>query len=89
MQKNSLEITRGKEVIGLVESTSTSNNKIHGFIIENACIGDDKDLKYTNFVVVRLTKKASSMFAMTGLTGSTNGHIYIYIYILVHIYRNG
>jgi hypothetical protein len=76
MQKNSLEITRGKEVIGLVAptSTSTSNNKIHGLIIENACVGDNEDLKYTNFVVGGLTKKASSTFAMTGLTGSTNGH---------------
>jgi hypothetical protein len=76
MQKNSLEITRGKEVIGVVASTSTStsNNKIHGLIIENACVGDNEDLKYTNFVVGGLTKKASSTFEMTGLTGSTNGH---------------
>lgn len=73
MQANSNEITRGKEVVQL-SSTGTNKSKIDGLMFENACVGDEEDLKYTNFIVGGVTKKASSTFAMTGLTGSTNGH---------------
>lgn len=57
--------------------TTTSlaaSKKVHGLLIENACVGDDEDVKYTCFAVNSITKKSSSTFAMTGLTGSTNGH---------------
>ena len=75
MQKNSYEITRGKELIGLEgDSTTGTGSKINGLLIDDACVGDEEDMKYTTFVVGGLTKKASSTFAMTGLTGSTNGH---------------
>lgn len=74
MQKNSLEITYGKQILGLSSSGAESGCKINGLLVNNACVGDDEDVKYTSFVVTNLTKKASSTFAMTGLTGSTNGH---------------
>ena len=76
MQVCSNEITKGKQVIELSSSVSPSSplSKINGLLFENACVGDDEDLKYTNFVVGGVTKKSSSTFALTGLTGSTNGH---------------
>mmetsp|Transcript_30449 Transcript_30449/g.35472 ORF Transcript_30449/g.35472 Transcript_30449/m.35472 type:complete len:322 (-) Transcript_30449:82-1047(-) len=72
MQKNSYEITRAKELVTLV--SAESGTKVHTVVIQDACVGDEEDLKYTSFVVDSMTKKASSSFSMTGLTGSTNGH---------------
>ena len=72
MQKNSHEINKGKEIVQLSSTDSLSN--INGLVFENACVGDDEDLKYANFLVGAVTKKGSSTFAKTGLTGSTNGN---------------
>ena len=72
MQLNSLEITKGKDLLAI--SSEESGSKINGLLLNNACIGDDEDISYTSFAVSALTKKSSSTFAMTGLTGSTNGH---------------
>jgi hypothetical protein len=78
MQKNNSEITLGKEAMSLSSNSDTGNDtiysKVSGLLLENACVGDEEDIKYTSFAVSSLTKKASSTFAMTGLTGSTNGH---------------
>ena len=77
MQNESAEIARGKELATLVavptESESESS-KISGILIEDACVGDAEDLKYTAFVVENINKKSSSTFQMTGLTGAANGH---------------
>ena len=80
MQNESAEIARGKELATLVvavptESESESeSSKISGILIEDACVGDAEDLKYTAFVVENINKKSSSTFQMTGLTGAANGH---------------
>ncbi len=73
MQKNNLEITLGKDVMSL-SINNENGSKVSGLLLEDACVGDEDDIKYTSFAVTGLTKKASSTFAMTGLTGSTNGH---------------
>jgi hypothetical protein len=43
-------------------------------LVKPASIGDGEDVEYANFIVDGLTRKKSSEFNMTGLTGSTNGH---------------
>lgn len=43
-------------------------------LVEKAVVGDNEDLEYVEFIVDGLTKKKSSTFNMSGLTGSTNGH---------------
>jgi len=43
-------------------------------LVKKACVGDGEDIEYAVFVVDGMTKKKSSQFNMTGLTGSTNGH---------------
>ena len=43
-------------------------------LVRKACVGDQEDLEYTQFVVGGMTSKASSEFKFSGLTGSTNGH---------------
>ena len=48
--------------------------KVHAILLKNAIVGDAEDLEYVSFVVDGLTKKKSSTFNMSGLTGSTNGH---------------
>jgi hypothetical protein len=73
MQPDSIEIKKAKELIATT-STNTNKLKIHGLLFQDACVGDDEDIPYTSFVVGGVTKKSSSTFAMTGLTGSTNGH---------------
>ena len=72
MQSKNSEISLGKE-LSLIKSKETGS-VINSFLFERACIGDAEDLKYSNFVVESITKKSSSQFKMTGLTGSTNGH---------------
>jgi hypothetical protein len=42
--------------------------------IRQAILGDKEDLVYAEFVLSGITKKRSSTFNLTGLTGSTNGH---------------
>jgi len=72
MQDESEEIVRGKELSQL--KAEGSGTKISALVIEEACVGDAEDLKYTAFVVESINKKSSSTFAMTGLTGAANGH---------------
>ena len=47
---------------------------VKSLVLEDACVGDEEDLKYTAYAIEELNKKSSSSFSMTGLTGSTNGH---------------
>lgn len=72
MQDESEEIARGKELSQL--KADGSGTKISALVIDEACVGDAEDLKYTAFVVESINKKSSSTFAMTGLTGAANGH---------------
>ncbi len=72
MQDDSEEIARGKELAQLV--AESSGTKLSGVVVNDACVGDAEDLKYTSFVVESINKKSSSTFAMTGLTGAANGH---------------
>mmetsp|Transcript_43291 Transcript_43291/g.104884 ORF Transcript_43291/g.104884 Transcript_43291/m.104884 type:complete len:351 (-) Transcript_43291:654-1706(-) len=46
----------------------------NSILVRKACVGDQEDLEYTQFVVGGMTSKASSEFKFSGLTGSTNGH---------------
>jgi hypothetical protein len=65
MQAENAELERAKEL------------KVRGVsavLLSKACVGDGEDIEYTRFAVEGLTKKKSSTFNMTGLTGSTNGH---------------
>ena len=70
MQVGSQEIARGKEL----STISSESAKVGALLIDEACVGDSEDLKYTAFVVENINKKSSSTFKMTGLTGSANGH---------------
>ena len=47
---------------------------ISSLLLEEACVGDEEDIKYTAYAIEELQKKSSSQFSVTGLTGSTNGH---------------
>jgi len=47
---------------------------ISSLLLSNACVGDEEDIKYSQFVIDGINKKSSSSFSMTGLTGSANGH---------------
>ncbi len=47
---------------------------VSSLVLEEACVGDEEDLKYAVYAIEELNKKSSSSFSMTGLTGSTNGH---------------
>jgi len=47
---------------------------ISSLLLSNACVGDEEDIKYSQFVIEGINKKSSSSFSMTGLTGSANGH---------------
>ena len=65
MQAANAEIQYGKHLAGL---------GIKSLILQNACVGDEEDVTYTQWAIEMLNKKASSSFSMTGLTGSANGH---------------
>ena len=65
MQTDNAELQRGKE-LKLLGVTSV--------LLEKACVGDGEDVAYASFAINGLTKKKSSTFKMSGLTGSTNGH---------------
>ena len=72
MQDESEEIARGKELSQL--KSDGSGTKISALVIDEACVGDAEDLRYTAFVVESINKKSSNTFALTGLTGAANGH---------------
>ena len=65
MQNDNTEFQRGKELREL---------GVTAILLEKACVGDAEDILYATFVINGLTKKKSSTFNMSGLTGSTNGH---------------
>mmetsp|Transcript_22605 Transcript_22605/g.34145 ORF Transcript_22605/g.34145 Transcript_22605/m.34145 type:complete len:281 (-) Transcript_22605:3281-4123(-) len=78
-------IPSGSVVIVSVKAMQKDNNELEeakelklkgttAILFEKACVGDGEDLEYSSFVVEGLTKKKSSTFNMSGLTGSTNGH---------------
>ena len=79
MQAGSQEIGRAKELeamvgVGVGDNDNTTGAKIAAVLIQNACVGDAEDLRYTAFVVEGIHKKTSRNFSMTGLTGGANGH---------------
>ena len=65
MQNDNAELQQGKELRAL---------GITSVLLDEACVGDGEDVEYTSFAINGLTKKRSSTFNMSGLTGSTNGH---------------
>ena len=65
MQEDNEELERGKTLKSL---------GVTSILLRKACIGDNEDLEYSTFAIDGLTKKKSSTFNMSGLTGSTNGH---------------
>lgn len=65
MQPQNNELATGKQYASM---------GISSLLFESCCVGDDEDFKYAQFAVDGISKKASSSFSMTGLTGSTNGH---------------
>jgi len=69
MQNDNAEIALSKQLKEL-----GGGNVICSILVQNAAVGDGEDLEYAEFVVSGLTKKKSSTFNMSGLTGSTNGH---------------
>uniref|UniRef100_A0A7S3P9H9 Uncharacterized protein n=1 Tax=Amphora coffeiformis TaxID=265554 RepID=A0A7S3P9H9_9STRA len=68
MQAANAEIHTTKAVV------AAHPGRVHAILLKQAIIGDAEDLPYATFVVDALTKKKSSAFNMSGLTGSTNGH---------------
>lgn len=52
----------------------SSIKQIKSLIFKECCVNDEEDIKYAQFVIDGVSKKSSSTFSMTGLTGSTNGH---------------
>ena len=65
MQQGGQEILQGRRMgtAGCVQ-----------ILVRRACVGDDEDLPYVKFVQKGLTSKQSNAFAISGLTGSANGH---------------
>lgn len=65
MQSDNAEISKAKYL---------KERGVTCILFKNSCVGDGEDLQYAAFVIEGLTKKKSSTFNMSGLTGSTNGH---------------
>lgn len=65
MQEDNHELERAKELKTL---------GVTSVLLKKACVGDNEDIEYSDFIVNGMTKKKSSTFNMSGLTGSTNGH---------------
>jgi len=63
MQSDEGEITQAK-----------SKKLASSILVRDACVGDQEDLPYAQYLVSKCTSKASSEFSFSGLTGSTNGH---------------
>lgn len=45
-----------------------------GVLLQNACVGDEEDVKYARHAVGLFRSERLSSFAMDGFTGTTNGH---------------
>lgn len=78
-------IPSGSVVLVSIKSMQSDSNELEeakklksqgatAILLEKACVGDGEDIEYSTFAVDGLTKKKSSTFNMSGLTGSTNGH---------------
>lgn len=78
-------IPKGSVVVAAIDSMQDDNAELEqsrqlqdkgttAILLRNACVGDNEDIEYATFVIDGLTKKKSSTFNLTGLTGSTNGH---------------
>lgn len=65
MQENNNELKLARELKTL---------GVSALIFQGAVVGDGEDIEYSSFVIDGVTKKKSSTFNLTGLTGSTNGH---------------
>lgn len=65
LQQNN-EVSLGKSL--------SSFKQIKSLVFKDCCVNDEEDVKYAQFVIDGISKKSSSTFSMTGLTGSTNGH---------------
>lgn len=65
MQTNQAEMALAK---------SLQSVGVTAILARQAIVGDNEDLEYADFVVSGLTKKKSSTFNMSGLTGKANGH---------------
>jgi len=70
MQTDHAEITMAQAL----KQSPTNTKGVHSIVLRDAAVGDAEDLEYCTFAVSGLTKKQSSTFNMSGLTGSTNGH---------------
>ena len=71
MQADNAEIHHTKQVLG---QYSKKGLVVHGIVLQSAVVGDAEDVEYSAFCIDGLTRKKSSTFNLTGLTGSTNGH---------------
>ena len=60
------ELTLGKFLASI--------DRISSLLMKDCCVNDEEDVKYAQFMIDGISKKSSSTFSMTGLTGSTNGH---------------
>ena len=78
-------IPSGSVIVASVKAMQQGNSELElsrtlkelgvtAILLEKACVGDNEDIEYSMFAVDGLTKKKSSTFNMSGLTGSTNGH---------------
>lgn len=78
-------IPNGSVAVVEVESMMDENEEITlskrfkelgatAIVLKDAIVGDAEDIEYASFCIAGLTKKRSSTFNMTGLTGTTNGH---------------
>ena len=78
-------IPEGSIILASLESMQDDNTELEvakdlrergvtAIVLENAIVGDNEDMEYATFAVQGMTKKRSSTFNMSGLTGSTNGH---------------
>jgi len=78
-------IPSGSAIVADVDSMQEENAELEvakrlkdlgatAILLRGSLVGDNEDVEYAQFAVGGLTKKKSSTFDMTGLTGSTNGH---------------
>jgi hypothetical protein len=68
MMPENAELTNSRALV------KTTAGAVTCILLRQACVGDVEDIEYANFCVSGLSKKRSSTFNMSGLTGSTNGH---------------
>jgi hypothetical protein len=65
MQDDHMEVERAKLL---------KQNGVTAILLSESIVGDTEDLEYAEFAISALTKKKSSTFNVSGLTGSANGH---------------